>query len=150
MKINKITYQHRRDFQAVYECEGCGHTCEDIGTEIGIVDEGDRRWGHEGMTTDLLHEADDVVDLVAHPRGLRALARRVRDLDQLFAVDELDALQLRVAPELCERGRRRDGPETGHGAEELLLEEQEEKAEDAPGHMAVEKLMQNNTDLQGD
>lgn len=25
MKINKITYQHRRDFQAIYECEGCGH-----------------------------------------------------------------------------------------------------------------------------
>lgn len=31
MKINKITYQHRRDFQAVYECEGCGHTCEGRG-----------------------------------------------------------------------------------------------------------------------
>jgi len=26
MKINKITYQHRRDFEAVYECEGCGFT----------------------------------------------------------------------------------------------------------------------------
>jgi hypothetical protein len=25
MKINKITYQHRRDFEAVYECEGCGN-----------------------------------------------------------------------------------------------------------------------------
>lgn len=24
MKIKKITSQHRRDFQAVYECEGCG------------------------------------------------------------------------------------------------------------------------------
>lgn len=26
MKIQKITSQHRRDFQAVYECEGCGTT----------------------------------------------------------------------------------------------------------------------------
>ena len=24
MKINKITYQHRRDFEAVYECGGAG------------------------------------------------------------------------------------------------------------------------------
>ena len=24
MKIKKITYQHRRDFKAIYECEGCG------------------------------------------------------------------------------------------------------------------------------
>ena len=24
MKIKEITYQHRRDFKAVYECEGCG------------------------------------------------------------------------------------------------------------------------------
>ena len=28
MKINKITYQHRRDFQAIYECEWCGHRVE--------------------------------------------------------------------------------------------------------------------------
>ena len=28
MKINKITYQYRRDFQAIYECEGCGHRVE--------------------------------------------------------------------------------------------------------------------------
>lgn len=26
MKIKEITYQHRRDFRAVYECESCGHT----------------------------------------------------------------------------------------------------------------------------
>ena len=25
MKIKNIVYQHRRDFQAIYECEGCGH-----------------------------------------------------------------------------------------------------------------------------
>ncbi len=25
MKIKKIVSQHRRDFQAVYECEHCGH-----------------------------------------------------------------------------------------------------------------------------
>ena len=25
MKIEKITSQHRRDFQAVYKCEHCGH-----------------------------------------------------------------------------------------------------------------------------
>lgn len=31
MKINKITYQHRRDFTAVYECEGCGYTHEGSG-----------------------------------------------------------------------------------------------------------------------
>ena len=31
MKIKEITYQHRRDFQAVYECEGCGHTREGRG-----------------------------------------------------------------------------------------------------------------------
>ncbi len=26
MKIKRIVSQHRRDFQAEYECEGCGHT----------------------------------------------------------------------------------------------------------------------------
>lgn len=26
MKILKTTWQHRRDFTAVYECEHCGHT----------------------------------------------------------------------------------------------------------------------------
>jgi primosomal protein N' len=31
MKINQITYQHRRDFTAFYECEGCGHTVERSG-----------------------------------------------------------------------------------------------------------------------
>jgi predicted RNA-binding Zn-ribbon protein involved in translation (DUF1610 family) len=31
MKINKITHQHRRDFQAIYECEACGHKCEGRG-----------------------------------------------------------------------------------------------------------------------
>lgn len=25
MKIKEITSQHRRDFQAIYECEHCGH-----------------------------------------------------------------------------------------------------------------------------
>lgn len=25
MKIKEITSQHRRDFQAIYVCEGCGH-----------------------------------------------------------------------------------------------------------------------------
>ena len=24
MKIDEITYQHRRDFEAIYICEGCG------------------------------------------------------------------------------------------------------------------------------
>lgn len=31
MKIKKITSQSRRDFQAVYECEHCGHTSEGYG-----------------------------------------------------------------------------------------------------------------------
>jgi len=31
MKIQKITSQSRRDFQAVYECEHCGHTTEGYG-----------------------------------------------------------------------------------------------------------------------
>ena len=26
MRIKAITYQHRRDFKADFECEGCGHT----------------------------------------------------------------------------------------------------------------------------
>lgn len=26
MKIKRITSQHRRDFQAIYECEHCGET----------------------------------------------------------------------------------------------------------------------------
>ena len=26
MKIKEITMQHRRDFEATYECEHCGHT----------------------------------------------------------------------------------------------------------------------------
>lgn len=26
MRIKDFIYQHRRDFKAVYECEGCGHT----------------------------------------------------------------------------------------------------------------------------
>ncbi|MGE7545038.1 hypothetical protein [Sporosarcina newyorkensis] len=28
MKIKQITSQNRRDFQAIYECEGCGHEHE--------------------------------------------------------------------------------------------------------------------------
>ena len=28
MNIKKIVYQHRRDFKAIYECQGCGHECE--------------------------------------------------------------------------------------------------------------------------
>lgn len=31
MKIKKIISQHRRDFQAVYECEHCGYTVESYG-----------------------------------------------------------------------------------------------------------------------
>jgi primosomal protein N' len=31
MKIKEITYQHRRDFTAIYECEGCGHTVKGDG-----------------------------------------------------------------------------------------------------------------------
>ena len=31
MKIKEITSQHRRDFSAIYECEGCGHTCKGSG-----------------------------------------------------------------------------------------------------------------------
>ena len=26
MRIKEITYQNRRDFKAIYECEHCGHT----------------------------------------------------------------------------------------------------------------------------
>ena len=26
MRIKEITHQHRRDFQAIYECEHCGRT----------------------------------------------------------------------------------------------------------------------------
>ncbi len=28
MRIKKITWQHRRDFRATYECEHCGHETE--------------------------------------------------------------------------------------------------------------------------
>lgn len=31
MKIKTITSQHRRDFQAIYECEHCGNTNESYG-----------------------------------------------------------------------------------------------------------------------
>lgn len=31
MKINRIIYQSRRDFTAVYECEGCGHQTDGSG-----------------------------------------------------------------------------------------------------------------------
>lgn len=31
MKIKTITRQHRRDFYAIYECEGCGATMESSG-----------------------------------------------------------------------------------------------------------------------
>ena len=31
MKIKEITSQYRRDFNAVYECEHCGHTQTDSG-----------------------------------------------------------------------------------------------------------------------
>lgn len=31
MKIKEITYQYRRDFQAIYECEGCGRTVKGRG-----------------------------------------------------------------------------------------------------------------------
>lgn len=35
MKIKKILSQHRRDFQAIYECEHCGHEHEDYGYDDG-------------------------------------------------------------------------------------------------------------------
>lgn len=31
MKIKEITYQHRRDFEALYECEHCGNVVEGTG-----------------------------------------------------------------------------------------------------------------------
>lgn len=31
MKIKKITWQNRRDFEAIYECEHCGHEESDYG-----------------------------------------------------------------------------------------------------------------------
>jgi transcription elongation factor Elf1 len=31
VKIQKIVSQHRRDFQAVYECEHCAHTVRSYG-----------------------------------------------------------------------------------------------------------------------
>ena len=31
MKIEKITHQHRRDFSAIYVCEGCGYKKESSG-----------------------------------------------------------------------------------------------------------------------
>ena len=31
MKIQKILSQHRRDFDAIFECEHCGFTCEQTG-----------------------------------------------------------------------------------------------------------------------
>lgn len=31
MRIKKRTYQHRRDFTAIYECESCGHEVEKSG-----------------------------------------------------------------------------------------------------------------------
>jgi len=31
MKIKEITYQHRRDFKAIFECEHCGYTFEEWG-----------------------------------------------------------------------------------------------------------------------
>jgi predicted RNA-binding Zn-ribbon protein involved in translation (DUF1610 family) len=31
MRIKKITSQHRRDFNAIYECEHCGHEYEGQG-----------------------------------------------------------------------------------------------------------------------
>lgn len=31
MKIKKIIYQNRRDFRAIYECEGCGKEVEQYG-----------------------------------------------------------------------------------------------------------------------
>lgn len=31
MHIDRITYQHRRDFQAIYVCEHCGYSYESSG-----------------------------------------------------------------------------------------------------------------------
>ena len=31
MKIKRITYQHRRDFTAFFECEGCGNISQGQG-----------------------------------------------------------------------------------------------------------------------
>ncbi len=36
MKILNITFQHRRDFRAVYECEHCDHTYEGSGYDDGF------------------------------------------------------------------------------------------------------------------
>jgi len=35
MKIQQITSQHRRDFHAIYECEGCGTTEDGSGYDDG-------------------------------------------------------------------------------------------------------------------
>lgn len=35
MKIKKILDQHRRDFNAIYECEHCGHEKKDSGYDDG-------------------------------------------------------------------------------------------------------------------
>lgn len=31
MKIKEIIYQYRRDFRAIYVCEGCGYECQGSG-----------------------------------------------------------------------------------------------------------------------
>lgn len=35
MRIKQIISQHRRDFQAIYECEHCGHTERSYGYDDG-------------------------------------------------------------------------------------------------------------------
>lgn len=45
MKIKQITYQHRRDFTAIYECEGCGHEIKGSGYD-------DRNF-HENVIPDM-------------------------------------------------------------------------------------------------
>lgn len=55
MKIKKITYQHRRDFKAIFECDHCGY-------------ETPEQWGYD----DAHYHNDVIPDMVCPKCGKKA------------------------------------------------------------------------------
>lgn len=65
MKIKKITWQHRRDFRAIYECENCGNVTKE-------------KWGYDDANFHNNVIPNMVCDVCGHkaPKNYRPLATK--------------------------------------------------------------------------
>ena len=64
MKIKEITYQHRRDFHCIYECEHCGYTEEGRGYD-------DANFHHNVIPLLVCDECDEMAPESYVPRETR-------------------------------------------------------------------------------